>query len=79
MEEKELIQRKSYTSFGRLILADEKTNPIFSNIISYINIWKIKGFGTDKKFVDAGGRVIQSKTPGPIYDVTDKFKYNKVF
>lgn len=38
MEEKELIQRKSYTSFGRLILADEKTNPIFSNNISLFNI-----------------------------------------
>jgi len=32
MEEKELIQRKSYTSFGKLILADEKTNPIYSKI-----------------------------------------------
>lgn len=30
MEEKELIQRKSYTSFGKLIMADEKTNPIYS-------------------------------------------------
>lgn len=30
MEEKELIQRKSYTSFGKLVLADEKTNPMFS-------------------------------------------------
>ncbi len=38
MEEKELIQRKSYTSFGRLILADEKTNPIFSNDISLFNL-----------------------------------------
>ncbi len=31
MEEKELIQRKSYTSFGKLVLADEKTYPIYSN------------------------------------------------
>lgn len=30
MEEKEMIQKKSYTSFGKLILSDENTKPIFS-------------------------------------------------
>ena len=30
MEEKEAIQKKSHTSFGNLILADEKTSPQFS-------------------------------------------------
>lgn len=37
-----------------------------------------KGFGTDKKFSLSGGRVLKSKTPGPIYDITDQFKYKKV-
>jgi hypothetical protein len=30
MEEKEALQKKSSTSFGKLILADEKTAPVFS-------------------------------------------------
>ncbi len=60
-----MIQKKSFTSFGKLILSDEKTNPVFS-------------FGTDKKF-EAGGKVLKTKTPGPIYNVTDQFKYKKVF
>jgi hypothetical protein len=30
MEEKEALTKKSHTSFGKLILADEKTNPTFS-------------------------------------------------
>lgn len=32
MEEKETLQKKSYTSFGKLILAAEKTAPTFSNL-----------------------------------------------
>jgi hypothetical protein len=35
MEEKEMLQKKSYTSFGKLILADEKTNPMYSMIIIF--------------------------------------------
>ena len=30
MEEKELLGKKSSTSFGKLILADEKTQPTYS-------------------------------------------------
>ncbi len=30
MEEKEALQKKSYTSFGKLILADEYTKPQYS-------------------------------------------------
>lgn len=33
MEEKEMIQKKSYTSFGKLILSDENTNPMYSKNI----------------------------------------------
>jgi hypothetical protein len=34
MDEKQFEQKNSYTSFGKLVLADEKTNPIYSkNII----------------------------------------------
>ena len=29
-EKKDFIKHKSYTSFGKLILADEKNNPIYS-------------------------------------------------
>ena len=29
-EERDAIQKKSYTSFGKLILAEEKSNPIYS-------------------------------------------------
>jgi hypothetical protein len=30
MEERELLNKKSFTSFGKLILAKEKTAPAFS-------------------------------------------------
>jgi hypothetical protein len=30
IEEKEMINKKSFTSFGKLILSDETTNPVYS-------------------------------------------------
>jgi hypothetical protein len=60
MEEKETLQKKSYTSFGKLILADESTAPVYS-------------FGAGNR-IDLTGKKF---TPGPIYDITDKYKYNE--
>jgi hypothetical protein len=41
MEEKEALQKKSQTSFGKLILADEKTNPMYSKLLInfYFRFW----------------------------------------
>jgi len=63
LEEAEKLNIKSNTSFGKLILADEKTAPGFS-------------FGSEKKF-HTSGTIQYKKTPGPIYKVTDKFKFNE--
>ena len=51
---------------------------LVKNIYFYKIFSKIKGFGTDKKFVKAGSKPGVTKTPGPIYEVSDQFKYNKV-
>lgn len=66
MEEKELLQQQSYTSFGKLILSDEKTKPTFS-------------FGSAQRFANTGDLItIPKNNPGPIYDVNDNFKYKSV-
>ena len=65
VEEKEEIKRRSFTSFGKLILSKEKTSPIIN-------------FGVAKKF-NKSGAVHDLKTPGPIYNVlNNKFKYKVV-
>jgi hypothetical protein len=63
MEEKETLQQKSQTSFGRLILAEEKSSPVFS-------------FGGANRFAEFG---IKKYVPGPEYNVSDKFKYKNVY
>jgi hypothetical protein len=65
MEEKETLQKKSQTSFGKLILADEKTAPQIS-------------FGLAHRFANTGDMItIPKNTPGPIYQVTDRYKYKE--
>lgn len=61
IEETDLIRKKSHTSFGKLILADEKNSPVFS-------------FGGANRFAP-GTNVHQKQIPGPIYKVTDKYKF----
>ena len=63
IEEKEEIKRRSFTSFGKLILSDEKSSPVVS-------------FPGSKKFNKLGQPV--KFTPGPIYNVDDKMKYKSV-
>lgn len=60
-EETELVKKKSQTSFGKLILAKEKTSPIFS-------------FGGANRF-NSSSNIVKKQTPGPIYKVTDKYKF----
>lgn len=60
-EETELTKKKSYTSFGKLILADEKTSPVFS-------------FGGANRFI-VSTNAPQKQTPGPIYKLSDKYKF----
>ena len=65
VEEKEEIKRRSFTSFGKLILSDEKSSPIIN-------------FPNAKKFNKLGAPPQVTNTPGPIYNLNDKFKYNIV-
>jgi len=55
------LKKRAYSSFGKLILAKEKTMPTFS-------------FGNATR--DAPIKV-NKMTPGPIYDVHDRTKYKK--
>ena len=61
-EKNETLKKRAYSSFGKLILAKEKTFPTFS-------------FGNATR--DAPLKV-NKITPGPIYDVHDRIKYSKV-
>jgi len=61
IEEKEDIKKRSFTSFGKLILSDENSAPLIS-------------FPVAKKFNKAGVPSTLN-TPGPIYQYSDKFKY----
>ena len=60
-EEAEMITKKSHTSFGKLILADEKNSPVFS-------------FGGANRF-SGGVQITTKQTPGPIYKMSNKFKF----
>lgn len=64
VEEKEEIKKRSFTSFGKLILSDEYSSPVVS-------------FPVAKKFNKAGAPT-SLNTPGPIYDADDKYKYKNV-
>lgn len=64
IEEKEEIKRRSFTSFGKLILSDEKSFPVVS-------------FPSAQKF-NKLGQPTSTKTPGPIYNFQDKYKYLNV-
>lgn len=64
VEEKEEIKRRSFTSFGKLILSKENSSPMFS-------------FPGAKKFNKAGAPT-SLNTPGPVYSYTDKYKYKNV-
>lgn len=68
----EMLEKKSHTSFGKLILADEDNAPIFSNYYSY------SGFSGANRFPKIGGMVEFKPTPGPIYNITDEFKFHSV-
>ena len=62
-EERDAIQKKSYTSFGKLILAEEKSNPIYS-------------IGTADRFAVTGDIIeIPKDTPGPQYEIPEVTKY----
>lgn len=61
-EENESLKKRAYSSFGKLILAKEKTMPTFS-------------FGNSTREAPIK---ISKLTPGPIYNVHDRVKYNKV-
>jgi len=63
LEQNELLEKKSHTSFGKLILADEKNAPEFS-------------FSGAQRFQKLGGIMASKTTPGPIYTVTDKYKFD---
>lgn len=65
MEENELIKKRSYTSFGKLVLADEKNSPVFS-------------FGGANRF-SAGSHLAKKGTPGPNYNVSDRYKFSVVW
>lgn len=58
------MKKKSYTSFGKLILAKEKSKPIYS-------------FSKAERFASAGGvnSAIPKYTPGPKYDVPEVTRY----
>lgn len=63
-QEKKELNKKSYTSFGKLLLSDEKSAPIVS-------------FTAANKF-NKGGAPTNIYNPGPIYKFDNKFKYSKV-
>jgi hypothetical protein len=71
-EQMEMHEKKSHTSFGKLILADESNAPIFSILNFY------PGFSGADRFPKIGGMVEFKPTPGPIYSVTDEFKFHSV-
>lgn len=60
-QENKALKQRSYTSFGKLILAKEKNAPLFS-------------FGNAQRDQPIKA---QRGTPGPIYDVHDRTKYKK--
>ena len=60
--------KKSFTSFGKLILSDEKNMPIYS-------------IGNARKFANSGdSATLPKETPGPIYSPASeqKYKYKSV-
>lgn len=61
-EEKEEIKKRSFTSFGKLILSDEKTSPIVN-------------FPVAEKLSKVGYPT--SITPGPIYEFQNSYKFKK--
>ena len=64
-QEKEHLKRRSFTSFGKLILSDEASAPVIN-------------FPLAKKFNKAGAPT-SLNTPGPIYTYDNQFKYSNVF
>ena len=65
LEEKESLQKRAYTSFGKLILAKESTAPKYSFT------------GADRNSGDMA--LVSKQTPGPKYiSQTEKIKYSKV-
>jgi hypothetical protein len=64
LEEKEEIKKRSFTSFGKLILSDEKSFPVISIPIA-------------ERFNKAGSSV-NTITPGPIYKFENNYKYRSV-
>lgn len=61
------MKKQAYTSFGKMILAEEVTNPKYS-------------IGKETKFLAAGQLItVPRDTPGPIYSPADeqyyKYKY----
>ena len=61
-----MLQKRAYTSFGKLILAKESTAPQFSFT------------GADRNSGDMA--TVSKQTPGPKYiSQTDKIKFSKVF
>jgi hypothetical protein len=71
LEEKEILEKKNHTSFGKLILAKERSSPVYSKLLNNFKI----GFGQAERSLDF---ILQKSTPGPEYNMTDRFKYKKV-
>ena len=63
-EEKRELNKKSYTSFGKLILSSEKSAPLVS-------------FTAASKS-NKGGAPTNLTNPGPIYKFENKYKYKSV-
>jgi hypothetical protein len=62
-DEKEEIKKRNYTSFGKLILSNEKTCPIVS-------------FTGAERF-NKLGMLPKTETPGPIYSHSNNIKFHK--
>ena len=63
-EQNKNLQKKNYTSFGKLILSKEKSAPLVS-------------FTAASK-QNKGGAPTYLKNPGPIYKFENKYKYKSV-
>lgn len=63
-EEKEELKKRSFTSFGKLILSDEKSFPMIH-------------FPVANRFTRAGSPT-STDTPGPIYQFENNYKYKSV-
>jgi hypothetical protein len=73
MKEKEAMKERAYTSFGRLVMASERTAPMISKEVLTI------GFPNADRFCVNGEMVtIPKDNPGPKYVVHDNLKYKNV-